>query len=358
MTAAPSISPALRSFEVHSTPVLLAGLLIVLTAAVLATGSPILSRFGMGMLINIVLVVGLFVFIGNSGILCFGQLGFVAVGAYMTAWLTMKPAIKKMVLTGLPPLLQNAQAGPVAAAVCAGLAAAIVALATGAVIMRLSGIAAAIATLAFLAIVNTLLANADPVTGGTGSLAGISTDLTLWTVLVWAIVSIVIAHWHGCSAAGLQLKAVREDGPAAKACGISGYRTRLIAYVISAFVCGIAGNLQARFLGVISPDSFYITATFVALTMLTVGGVATLSGAVVGVLVVGTILEVLVRLEGEHTLAGVSFTLPSGMAELVAAVTMCFVLVTRPQGLVGAGELTLPMWRRTRLARHPSPEMP
>ncbi|MGE3307358.1 MAG: branched-chain amino acid ABC transporter permease [Rhizobiaceae bacterium] len=136
----------------------------------------------------------------------------------------------------------------------------------------LSAIGATIATLAFLAIFYTVYSNSDSITRGVGSLAGIPSGLTPLTVLPLACLAIAIAHFHRRSAAGLALRAVREDEVAARASGIRVVRVKLAAYVTSAFLCGMAGYLQARFLGVVSPDSFYFNATLGALTMLIIGG--------------------------------------------------------------------------------------
>lgn len=326
------------------TPFLLSLLLLLLVALLVGFGSPMLIRVGIGGLIAAVLVIGLFVFIGNSGILSFGHLGFSAISAYMTAWLTMRPQMKAMMLPGLPEYLQQAQWPPFATTLVAGLAAALVALVTGVFIMRMSGIAASIATFAFAAIVNTVYSNSDSVTGGVGSLAGIPTGLSIWLVLAWAVAALFIAHAFSVSGYGLALKAAREDEIAAKASGIRILRVRLAAWVISAFLCGIAGNLQARYLGVISPESFYLGATFLALTMLIVGGIASLTGAIVGVVTVTAVMEALIRLEGQ-TISAIDVTVPPGTANFLIAVLLCLVLVKRPKGLFGDGEATLPKAR-------------
>ena len=74
-------------------------------------------------------------------------------------------------------------------------------------------------------------------------------------------------------------------------------RERLIAFVISAFVIGVAGALYAHFLGVVNPDAFYLGVTFITLSMLVVGGMSSLSGAVLGVIVISAIIQLLRWLE-------------------------------------------------------------
>lgn len=319
----------------HATPVILS--LALLAAVLLLTcfATPLIVHVGIGILISVVLVVGLYIFVGNSGILSFGHLGFATVSAYATAWLTMRPAMKKMIFSGLPEAILSAQWHSYSATIMSGLLAALVAFVSGTFIMRLSGAAASIATLAFLAIVNTVYANSDAITGGAGSLAGIPTDLTIWTALGWAIIAVCVAHLHATSAVDLALIASREEPVAAEACGIRGFRARLFAYVLSAFVCGIAGNLQARYLGVISPDTFYFDATFLALAMLIIGGMRSLVGGVLGVFVVSISLQILIRCEGNISILNTDFKIPAGSANFLLAVAMCAILVKRPYGIIG-----------------------
>jgi branched-chain amino acid transport system permease protein len=87
----------------------------------------------------------------------------------------------------------------------------------------------------------------------------------------------VIAWLFAISRSGLALRAARDEPIAAEASGVDIERERLIAFVLSAFVCGAAGVLYAHFLGIITPDAFFLTATFVALSMLVVGGMYSLS---------------------------------------------------------------------------------
>ncbi len=327
----------------HATPLLLIALLFAL-AAVASVLSPIFARVVCGALIGVVMVVGLHIFVGNSGILSFGHMAFAGIGAYMTAWLTMRPQFKAMMLPGLPEFLQQLQVYPLTAAIAGAVAAALMALVSGALIMRLGGIAATIATLALLAIFHAVYSNSDTVTGGVGSLAGIPSGLTPWSVLPLSGLAILIAHFFGRSSAGLALKAVREDAVAARAAGIRAFRVKLAAYVTSAFVCGLAGYLHARFLGVVSPENFYLGATLAALTMLIIGGMYSLSGAVFGVIAVTALTEILIRLEGQHLVFEMPVSIAAGTANCVLAIVLCLFLIKKPRGLFGDAELGVRRW--------------
>lgn len=315
------------------TPLLLC-LALLLLAALSFAGSASLQRTVTEMLIRMVMVVGLFIFIGHSGVMSFGHMAFVGIGAYGVAWGTMEPAIKQLVLPGLPDFLQQATLPWVPASVLAALLAAAVALVAGSVILRLSGIAASIATFSLLAIFNVVYSNWDSVTAGSSSIVGIPTPVEVWQALVFAVVAIGLAHWHSISRFGLALRAVREEPVAALSCGINAWRQLLVAFVLSAFVCGLGGALDAQFLGVVNPDAYYLGRTFTCLTMLVIGGSASLSGAVTGVVVLSGLIEMLVRLESGVALGSMTVQLPTGSQEIVVGLTMMLMLIRRPAGLM------------------------
>lgn len=315
------------------TPLLLCLALLLLTVLSL-TGSAGLQRTVTEMLIRMVMVVGLFIFIGHSGVMSFGHMVFVGIGAYGVAWTTMEPAIKQLVLPGLPEFLQHWALPWIPASLLSALLAAFVALIAGAVILRLSGIAASIATFSLLAIFNVVYSNWDSVTAGSSSIVGIPTPVEVWQALAFAATAILLAHLHSVSRFGLALRAVREEPIAALSCGINAWRQLLAAFVLSAFVCGLGGALDAQFLGVVNPDAYYLGRTFTCLTMLVIGGSASLSGAVMGVLVLSALIEVLVRLESGVALGNMTIHLPTGSQEIVVGLVMMVMLIRRPAGLM------------------------
>ena len=129
------------------------------------------------------LVAGLYIFVGNSGVISFGHIGFMCIGAYAAAWFTIPPMMKQVSLPGLPDFLIQTQLPIFVSAAFAGLLAALFALIVGRILMRLSGIAASIATFAMLAVINVVYSNWDSVTGGTGSIVGIPFYTGIWTAL-------------------------------------------------------------------------------------------------------------------------------------------------------------------------------
>ena len=325
----------------YSTPVVLIGLLLVFALAVTLTGDKALGRMAAETLVRVVLVVGLWIFVGNSGVVSFGHAGYMAIGAYCSAWLTLKPQMKSLFLPDLPVWLAQAEWPVFPAAIVSGLLAALIALISGAAILRLSGIAASIATFAFLAIVNTVYSNWEGVTGATSSVVGLSRYVDQWVALAWAAAAIVAANIYANSASGLALRATREDEVAASASGINMYRHRLPSLVLSGFFTGVSGALLGHSIGVLNPDSFYLGITFISLAMLVIGGVGSLSGAVVGVLSLSLVIEALVRLEQGVTFGSAELALPSGAQEILIGIVMILVLVLRPSGLLAGRELGL-----------------
>ena len=130
------------------TPIVLIVVLLAMAALTYAFGSRAFNRTAIEMFINIMVVVGLYAFVGNSGLLSFGHISFMCLGAYMTAWLAIPPVMKSITLKGLPVWLLHTQLPMWVATPIFGVFAALFALIVGRIIMRLSGIAASIATAA------------------------------------------------------------------------------------------------------------------------------------------------------------------------------------------------------------------
>jgi branched-chain amino acid transport system permease protein len=330
-----------KRLSAWSTPILLIAIMVVFTVLVTFLGDKSLARMAAQTLIRVTFVVGLWIFVGNSGIVSFGHAGYMAIGAYCSAWLTLRPQMKGMFLPDLWPFLATAEWHVFPAAIVSGLLAALIALLSGAAILRLSGIAASIATFAFLAIVFTVYSSWEGVTGATSSVVGLTRYADQWVTLGWASVTVLAAAWYSNSASGLALRASREDEVAADASGINMYRHRLISLVLSAFFAGVAGALFGHSLGVLNPNSFYLGITFITLAMLVVGGIGSLTGAVTGVLVLSIIIEALVRMERGMEIGESTYALPTGAQEIIIGIIMILVLILRPAGLTGGRELRL-----------------
>ena len=322
---------------------------IVLVAVLLASTSGIvMQRRVIFALVNLVAVVSLYIFMGNSGILNFSTIAFMAIGAYTSALLTMPPGMKSTFLPDLPTWLAAAQLPPLAGAGMGGLVAAACALVVGLPIMRLSGIAAAIATMSLMIICYIVLGNWTWLTGGQQSLMGLPGYVGLWTSGLFAIGAITIAFAYQETRFAIALRASREDEVAARATGVRIVRERLIAFVLGAFVAGVAGSLYGHFMGTLRVENFYLDPTFLFVSMLVIGGTRSLSGAVVGVLSISVLTELLRLVEAGVPLPGTGVTLAAapGLGDVVLAAIMLLIILFRPQGITGGRELSFDFFRK------------
>ena len=335
-----------------ATPLLLIAAVAVVTFIGVLGGDQIQTSL-VEMLIRMVVVVGMWVFIGNSGVISFGHIGFMCIGAYAAAWATVDPNWKSIMLTGLPDALQNNQYPVPVGIAGAAVLAAVVAWLLGAAIMRLSGIAASIATFAFLMIVNSVYSNWDSVTAGTSSIIGIPTVVGPWLAFGFAAAAILVAHLFGVSRIGLMLRASRDDEVAAKASAVNILRVRLLAFVLSAAIVGVGGAIWGHFLGILTADTFYLSLSFITLAMLVVGGLGSLSGAVLGVVLVTVVVEVLRRLEQGVPIGSSSFVLPEGSQEIGLGLVLALIMIFRPTGIAAGRDLAWP--RRWTRAGRPKP---
>jgi branched-chain amino acid transport system permease protein len=335
------------------TPLVLIVLLLAIAALSYQFGSRAFNRTVVEMFINIMVVTGLYVFVGNSGLLSFGHISFMCLGAYMTAWLTIPPMMKSVTLKGLPGWLLHTQLPMWAATPISGVFAALSALIIGRVIMGLSGIAASIATFGLLGVVNNVYSNWDSVTGGQGSIVGIPPTMNVWGGWLGAAAAISIAYLYSISRSGLALRATRDEAVAASASGIDIVRERLIAFVVSAFIIGLAGALYAHFLSIVNPGAFYLRTTFITLSMLVVGGMYSLTGAVSGVVAISALIEMFRDLERGVMLGGLTIAIPNGVQEIAIGIITIVILMFLPTGLTRNWELSWSGWPLQRRLTQP-----
>jgi branched-chain amino acid transport system permease protein len=292
-------------------------------------------------LVMVAIVVALYAFVGNSGVISFGHVSFVAVGAYLAGLVTLDPETKGFTTPELFPPLRHAQLGLVPSlALAAGVGAAY-ALVVGLPLMRLSGLPAGIATFAVLGITYNVLSYWGKIGPGVQTLSGVP-EIGTWGIAAGVAIVVVAAWLYQRSRFGRQLRATREDPAAARASGISVYRQRLFSFVISGALAGLAGGLYVHELGLITPELFYLDLTFVTLAMLVFGGMGSLWGAVIGALAISALNSFLG--DAENTVdVGFHLTLPNGTRLVTVGAVMALVLILRPSGLTGGRELG---WRR------------
>jgi branched-chain amino acid transport system permease protein len=327
----------------NSTFFVLAVPLLVISAITFLIGDTLLERIVTVLFVDVILVLALQVFMGNSGILSFAVAGFMGIGAYSSVIFSMTPAAKAAALPDLYPFLTQVHLPFLASLLIGGLIAALVAAIVAYPLMRLSDAAGVITLFSLLIIINVVLVHWSTVTNGPRTLFGVDRYTYLGTTTIFGVIFLGIAWWFKESSIGLMLRASRDDAYAAASIGIDIVTMRYISFILSSFMAGFAGALWAHFITSFSPTAFYLSAMFVFLAMLVIGGPNGVSGAVVGTVLVTVLREGLRSIENNVNMSKV---LPSGLVgftEIVMAILLIVILILRPSGIMGGRELRWPL---------------
>ena len=331
------------------------GAVILVAAIGLAILEASGQAFWQGLVINLaiftILTVALNLTSGFTGVFSLGQIGFMALGAYISAILTLPLPEKASYLPDLPAWLAGVHldqrigdlpVGFLYATILAALLVSAIAWLVGRVLMRLSGHFVAVATLGFLVIVRVVLFNADNFTRGSRTFSNVTPYTNLWWSWAWVLLVVYVAWRIKRSPYGRDMFVQRDDRVAAQAVGIRVMEPRLLAFVIGAFFSAVAGSLYAHFITSFSPTVFYFDLTFRVITMLVIGGMGSVSGSLIGAVVITVLAEGLRRVEDT--------TLLYGMSQIVLALVFLFIITFRREGLLGGREIALdrlfaPGWR-------------
>ena len=323
---------------------------LVVAAALLGTLVSISTQsYFTNTLVEVAIVVALYVFVGNSGVLSFGHISFVALGAWTAGVLSVPAGEKPAIMPNLAHFLLKAHVGNIPSLALAAVVGCVAAFLVGIPLMRLSGLAAGIATFAVLEITHNVLQYEERIGPGLNAFSSVPETTGLRQGAIGALVCVVVAFLYARSRYGRLLRATREDPAAARAVGASIYRLRLIAFTLSGGLAGLAGGLFVHLVP-LNAETLYLDLTFVTLAMLVVGGSSSLLGAVVGALAVSALDSWLAVAENGTSLFGWHIDLPSGTREIVVGVLMAAVLILRPAGLTGGREARLRL-PRIRLPR-------
>lgn len=272
------------------------------------------------MLINIILAVSLNLVTGLLGQLVLGHAGFMLVGAYSAALFTLN--VKLPFTVSFPIAL-----------IIGGLAAALSGFIIGVPALRLRGDYLAIITLGFGEIIR-VIANNLTITNGAKGLYGMESlntrhNLTgMFTYIFFIAVFVIFLNFtFGTSRHGRAVIAIREDEIAAEAAGIHTTYYKLLAFVLAAFIAGVAGGLYAHQIGLIDPSKFDFNRSTEILVMVVLGGMGSITGSILS--------------------AGVLTILPealrgfSNYRMLLYSVVLICVMLFRPTGLLGRSEFSL-----------------
>jgi branched-chain amino acid transport system permease protein len=314
--------------------------LVALAAAIGVEVSSSIEIYVIDALVAVAMVAAIHVFVGNSGVLSFGHISFVAVGAWTAGVLTVPVEERSAIMPNLFAWLLHASVGNVGSLLAAAAVAGAFALIVGVPLMRLSGLAASIATFGVLEITHNLLYFYERIGPGSSAFSSVPETTGLLQATLGALGVVGVAFMYQRSRFGQMLRATREDPAVAQAVGISIYWQRLLAFVVSGALAGFAGGLFIHLLPLTIQD-MYLPLTLLTLAMLVIGGVSSLWGAVTGAFAVSGLDSLLAVAEGGIDIGGWRVGLPSGSRIVVVSAAMALVLILRPAGLCGGREFSL-----------------
>ena len=281
---------------------------------------------------------------GFTGLFSLGHAGFIAIGAYTTAILTMTIKVKEQNFF-MEPLIApfNHISIPfLPALIISGIIAAVLAFLIAAPALRLKGDYLAIATLGFAEIIRIVLTNVQPLTNGALGLRGIPKNTDLGWSFGIAIVTIIIILSFINSSYGRALKAIREDEIAAESMGINLFKHKTIAFTIGAFFAGVGGGLLGSLIGTIDPNMFKFTLTFNILLIIVIGGMGSVTGSVISAFIVTILGEVLrfLDMESEVSFGFIKFQGIPGLRMVVFSALLMIIVLFFRKGIMGTREFS------------------
>ncbi len=354
MSAIASLARRSQGVRLRSVPTLIAPVALIVIVGLVGSATSVATQQNfISAEVSVTIVIGLYIFVGNSGVFSFGTISFTALGAFAAGEMTIPTSTKHLVLPGLWSFIAHHSVGNVPSLALAAALGAVYAFLVGIPLVRLSGIAAGIATFAVLAITYNVFNFWTKIGPGAQTLSLVPTTTGMSQATIGALIAAVVAFVYQSSRRGRLLRASREDPAAAQAIGVNIRRERLLAFTLSGAVAGLGGALLVHQLGSIVASQVYIDLTFLTLAMLVIGGMRSLWGATLGAVLISLLDSYLSKAENGISLGLFSVNLPSGTANLVLGVLMALMLLLRPQGLTGGRELVprIPASIRTRLGR-------
>lgn len=259
--------------------------------------------------INIIAALSLNLITGFTGQLCLGHAGFMSIGAYVGAMLSIKLSLP------LPFVL-----------ILGGCGAALIAFIIGIPTLKLSGDYFAITTLALGEIIRVIITNIDYL-GGPRGVVGIPEKVNFtWAYIVMIVTTLVIYNIIH-SSQGRTMISVRENEIAAEAMGVNTFKVKLITFIIAAFFAGVAGALYAHYAGFLQPTSFGFIRSVEILTFVVFGGMGSLTGTFLATIILTFLPELLRSIQD--------------LRMVIYSVALIVLMIFRPEGLMGTKELSL-----------------
>ena len=282
--------------------------------------------------INVMMTASLNLVNGFTGQFCIGHAGFMSLGAYGSAVITTIVFAGKSIADPLeiPVFLLGL--------LCGGIVAAIVGCLIGIPSLKLKGDYLAIVTLAFGEIVRALLRLVQPI-GGARGMIGIPNYSNFGWILFFVFLTLWLLRNLIYSPFGRAFIAIRDNEIAADAMGINTTKYKILSFCIAAFIAGVAGGLYAHVLCFIQPDSFSFTKSSDFLVYLYAGGSGSLTGSVLGAVLL-TILPEMLRFLADWRL-------------VLYALILVIVMLYRSEGLCGGKEVPFLRIKRSYLYEEP-----
>jgi branched-chain amino acid transport system permease protein len=293
---------------------------------------------------------------GFTGLFSLGQPGFMAIGAYTVALLTVTPADKQTVfyMTPITPVLANVHTSFAAALLIGAALAAVAAFLVSFPVLRLQGDYLAIATLGFSEIIRIVFQNSQSVSNGALGINKIPTpaidlhiggtriyiELVLWISFAILVLIIVFMLRLMKTSWGRAFKSIREDETAAQAMGINLFKHKMIAFVLSGFIAGLSGGLLAVLVAAVSPDQFKFVLAYNILLMVVLGGQGSISGSVVGAFVITIAQELLRFIDQPFKVGFISYPGVDGMRMVVFSALLMYIILFWSRGIFGSEEFS------------------
>ncbi|ABW20032.1 branched-chain amino acid ABC transporter permease [Alkaliphilus oremlandii] len=279
---------------------------------------------------------------GFTGLFSLGHAGFMAVGAYTTALLTMTPQSKEATFFLVPIVepLAKIQLPFFVALIIGGLLSAMVAFLIGAPTLRLKGDYLAIATLGCSEIIRIVFTQTQNITNGPTGLKSIPNTTNLWWSFGMMVFTILIMVALINSSYGKVFKAIRDDEIAAESMGINLFKHKVLSFVIGAFFAGVGGGLLGNLLGTINPNMFRFTLTFNVLLIIVLGGMGSITGTVISSFIVTAGLEYLRFLDESINLGFIKMEGVAGIRMVVFSTLLMIVVIFFRNGLMGNKEFS------------------
>ena len=289
--------------------------------------------------INIILAVSLNLINGFTGQFSIGHAGFMAIGAYASAFITVTLGDRvRGALSFLPQAGKNGVLLVLALSVGA-LLAAIAGFFVGVPSLRLRGDYLAIVTLGFGEIIRVFILNIDAV-GGARGYSGIPKLANFFWIYLFAALTILIVYRVVHSSFGRTLVAIREDEIAAEAMGVDTTRSKVISFVVSSAMAGVGGGLFGHYLMYLHTNSFTFIKSIEIIIMIVLGGLGSITGSVLGAVLYISLTEGL-REFAQYRMVAFSLLL-------------VIIMIVRPQGILGHREFASFLMRRRRLPTVPA----